>query len=159
VNRRRFLVTTGVTALAAGPCVAYWPERWDYIVVRHSAGDYGTVKFLQDVHQERQPADPADAIPYHYVIGNGLGMGPVASDWRRDWNICGAHASANNRPRNLLGLGICLIGNLDSAPPPKPQFDALVALMRRLMHRYAIAAENVGTHGRTVGESTRCPGR
>ena len=29
---------------------------------------------LRQVHRERQPNDPIDAIPYHFVIGNGRGM-------------------------------------------------------------------------------------
>ncbi|MEM9401547.1 MAG: peptidoglycan recognition family protein [Pseudomonadota bacterium] len=161
INRRRFLVTSGVTLAALGAGAVYWPGRWKYIVVHHSAGDFGTINFLQQVHRDRQPGDPIDAIPYHYVIGNGngLAMGEVASDWRRDFNIWGTHLSANNRQRNFSGLGICLIGNFEVSTVPEPQFDALVSLTRALMSRYGIVAENVGTHGRTHGESTKCPGR
>ena len=161
MNRRGFLISSGVAAVALGSCAAYWPGRWKYIVVHHSAGDYGTIEFLQQVHRDRQPGDPIDAIPYHYVIGNGngLGMGEIASDWRRRFNIWGTHLSANNKERNFLGLGICLIGNFEVTVPPEPQFAALVSLTRDLMDRYDIAVENVGTHGTTHSESTKCPGR
>jgi len=53
----------------------WWTVRWNYIVIHHSAGDYGNIKHLQKVHRERQSRDPLDAIPYHYIIGNGHGLG------------------------------------------------------------------------------------
>ena len=101
------------------------------------------------------------AIPYHYVIGNGngLGMGEVASDWRQDFGIWGAHVSGNNTARNVFGIGICLIGNFEESQVPPAQLTALVTLTRSLMHEYSIPAENVGFHGKLAGESTLCPGR
>lgn len=160
MNRRRFLLLSGGIVSAAGAGAVYWPRRWEYIVIHHSAGNYGTIEFLQEVHRERQGGDPIDAIPYHYVIGNGngLGMGEVASDMRRELNLWGAHLSGNNTLKNFLGLGVCLIGNFEEHDVPAPQFDALVALTRSLMQQYGIPAENVGFHGRIQGESTKCPG-
>ena len=160
MNRRAFVATTAALAAIAAGGVLYWPRRWRYIVVHHSAGSFATIEFLQQVHRERQPGDPVDAIPYHYVIGNGngLGMGEIASDRRRDLNIWGTHLSANNRLRNLLGLGICLVGNFEKTDVPAPQFDALVRLTRELMVRYGIAPGNVLGHGLIAGESTKCPG-
>ena len=103
MNRRRILLTSGALLGVAATGVFYWPNRWKYIVIHHSASDHGTIEFLQRVHRERQSGDPIDAIPYHYVIGNGngLGMGEVASDWRQERNIWGTHVSANNRTRNF----------------------------------------------------------
>ena len=160
MNRRRFLVASGTAALVMGAGALYWPERWRYIVIHHSAGTYGTIEFLQRVHRDRQADDPIDAIPYHYVIGNGngLAMGEVVSDWRKEYNLWGTHVSAHNPARNFLGIGICLIGNFDKTDVPAGQFDALVRLTRQLMHRYTIAAGNVGFHGQIEGESTHCPG-
>ena len=161
MNRRRFLISAGIAAAALGSFAIYWPRRWEYIVIHHSAGNHGTIEFLQEVHRDRQAGDPIDAIPYHYVIGNGngLGMGEVASDWRREMNIWGTHVSANNKGRNFLGLGICLIGNFEETTPPEPQFEALVALTRELVRRYDIAPGNVDMHGKIQGESTKCPGK
>lgn len=128
--------------------------------MHHSAGNFGTIEFLQEVHRDRQAGDPIDAIPYHYVIGNGngLGLGEIASDWRREMNIWGTHVSANNITRNFFGLGICLIGNLEETDLPAPQFAALVSLTKALMSRYGIPAANVDLHGKIQGESTKCPG-
>ena len=160
VGRRGFLTASAAALGAAGAGFFWWPERWRYIVIHHSAGDYGSIEFLQRVHRDRQPGDPIDAIPYHFVIGNGngLGMGEIASDWRRDMNIWGTHVSGNNKARNFLGLGICLIGNYELNDVPDPQFKAAVSLTRMLMNRYEIPIENVGFHGRIEGESSQCPG-
>ena len=161
MKRRNFIISSSIflSALAAG--VLYWPNRWKYIVVHHSAGDYGNIEFLQKVHRERQKYDPINAIPYHYIIGNGngLGLGEIASDWRWENNIWGAHVSANNMDRNFRGIGICLIGNFEKYEVPKEQYDALVTLTKSLMSRYSIAVNDVSGHGHTHREYTKCPGK
>ena len=161
MDRRKFLALSSVALGAMGTGVWYWANRWEYIVVHHSAGNYGNIEFLQKVHRERQAYDPIDAIPYHYIIGNGngMGMGEVASDWRGDNNIWGAHVSRNNRDRNLRGIGICMVGNYEENTVPQKQYDSLVSLTKTLMQKYSIGAENVSGHGHTQGESTKCPGK
>jgi len=153
------LVATGVSLSAAGAFA--WNKRWNYIVIHHSAGASGNIDILQHVHRQRQANDPIDAIPYHYIIGNGRGMkvGEIASDWRQKYNIWGAHVSGENFDHNFRGLGICLIGNLEEAAPAKEQYDALVALTRDLMLTYSIPLKNVTGHGMTPGERTKCPGK
>ncbi len=161
MKRRKFLLTAGALSMAAGLGAWYWPNRWRYIVIHHSAGNSATIESLQQVHRERQPGDPIDAIPYHFVIGNGngIGMGEVASDWRKDMHIWGTHVSARNKGRNFAGIGICLVGNFETCVVPEAQFSALLTLTRSLMAKHRITADNVGFHGRIDGESTRCPGR
>ena len=160
-SRRRFLrlAVSGSVLTALGAW--YWPTRWNYIVIHHSAGNFGNIQFLQEVHRRRQAGDPIDAIPYHYVIGNGNGMkmGEVASDWRKHNNLWGAHVSGNNRDRNFRGLGICMIGNFEKNPVPELQYQALLNLCRQLMDEYQIPLENISGHGHTKGESTLCPGK
>lgn len=141
--------------------VIYWTNRWNYIVIHHSAGNYGNIPFLQKVHRERQPKDPIDDMPYHYIIGNGKGLeiGKIASSFRLNYSIWGSHLSANNVDRNFRGIGICLIGNYEINKVPKLQYDALVKLTRKLMTKYNIAIANISFHGKIKGESTRCPGK
>ncbi len=161
MNRRRFLLASSlmIGGLAGGAIV--WTQRWDYIVIHHSAGNYGNIEFLQKVHRERQSKDPIDAIPYHYIIGNGNGLkeGEIASDWRKKYNIWGAHVSGRNSNRNFRGLGICLIGNLENHSIPEKQYESLVMLTKQLMSTYRIPLENISGHGYTPGESTKCPGK
>ncbi len=98
MNRRKFIINSSLILGSVGIGGFYWDKRWDYIVIHHSAGAYGNIDFLQQVHRERQASDPIDAIPYRYVIGNGkgLGLGEVRSDWRQTYGIWGAHVSKNN---------------------------------------------------------------
>jgi N-acetyl-anhydromuramyl-L-alanine amidase AmpD len=161
MNRRNFLKRSAFSGLLLGGGALYWPNRWKYIVIHHSAGDFGTIDFLQRVHRERQASDPIDAIPYHYVIGNGNGLkeGEIASDWRRHYGIWGAHVSARNQDRNIRGIGICMIGNYEVDAVPEGQYLALVSLTRTLMEKYQISIENIAGHGHIEGEQTKCPGR
>ena len=139
----------------------WWTHRWNYIVIHHSAGEYGNIEFLQKVHRERQGRDPLNAIPYHYIVGNGkgLGVGVVKSDWRRYWHIWGMHVSRHNVDRNFRGLGICLIGNFEKHGISEKQYRALVKLTKELMQKYNIPVENISGHGYTKGEQTKCPGK
>ena len=161
MKRRNFIISSSIFLSGLATGTLYWPNRWKYIVVHHSAGDYGNIEFLKKVHKERQKYDPINAIPYHYIIGNGngLGLGEIASDWRQENNIWGAHVSANNLDRNFRGIGICLIGNYEKYEIPKKQYDALVLLTKDLMSRYSITVNHVSDHGHTNGEYTKCPGK
>ncbi len=161
MNRRRFIIASSLALGTAGLGAAFWKTRWRYIVIHHSAGSFGDIELLQRVHQERQPGDPIDAIPYHYVVGNGngLGVGEIASDWRRSLDLWGAHVSSRNTARNFFGIGICVIGNLEEETMPDAQFQALVDLTRRLMKRYDIPLRKIHGHGMIDGEATKCPGR
>lgn len=160
MNRRKFLICTGTVLGSLGLGALYWPRRWKYIVIHHSAGNYGNINFLQKVHRERQANDPIDAIPYHFVIGNGNGLedGEITSDTRKKYNIWGAHVSGKNIDRNARGIGICLIGNFEKNLVSEKQYRALVELTKELMDKYSIPLENITGHGNTPGESTKCPG-
>ncbi|TQV80268.1 peptidoglycan recognition protein family protein [Aliikangiella coralliicola] len=161
ISRRNLLKwsLTGGSLAALG--VFYWPRRWKYITIHHSAGNYGNIEFLQKVHRQRQANDPIDAIPYHFVIGNGNGMkmGEIASDWRKENDLWGAHVSGNNSDRNFRGLGICLIGNFQNDSVPEPQYLSLLELTRRLVNEYNIPLDNISGHGHINGERTLCPGK
>lgn len=142
-------------------CFIYWPNRWNYIVIHHSAGNYGNIEHLQNIHDQRQYKEPIHAIAYHYIIGNGNGMedGKVESDIRKKYNLWGVHVSKNNRDRNYRGLGICIIGNLEKNEMTSNQYDGLIKLTIELMEEYNIDIENIGFHGKFPGESTKCPGK
>ena len=162
MNRRKFMTTSlGALACLSLGGAYYWPRRWRYIVIHHSAGRYGNIEFLQQVHRERQAHDPIDAIPYHYIIGNGNGLadGDIDSDKRQQWHLWGAHVSHRNRDRNARGIGICLIGNLEQTPMTAKQYQTLLSLVKRLMAQYDIPLSNVSGHGHTEGERTLCPGQ
>jgi N-acetyl-anhydromuramyl-L-alanine amidase AmpD len=161
MNRRKFIVTSSLllgSVVFGGP---YWKNRWKYIVIHHSAGSYGDLPFFKKVHRQRQAKDPIDAIPYHYIIGNGngLAMGEVASDWRQSYDIWGAHVSVNNLDYNFRGIGICLVGNFENKEVPAIQYQSLLRLTKSLMSKYEILHSNVVGHRMIKGESTKCPGK
>ncbi|MGV6839747.1 MAG: peptidoglycan recognition protein family protein [Planktomarina sp.] len=159
LNRRR-LILGGLATAAAGTSAAAM-ARWNGIVVHYSAGNYGTSALLRRVHRQRQARDPIDMIPYHFVIGNGNGipMGQVEPTRRWTYKLWGAHLSSRNTAKNIMSIGVCLIGNFENGPPPQGQFQSLVNHCKALMHTYRIAPSNVTVHGRVPGERTACPGR
>ncbi|MFV0408986.1 MAG: peptidoglycan recognition family protein [Paracoccus sp. (in: a-proteobacteria)] len=159
--RRRSLILAPLALAGAGAVWAVSPLRFNRIVIHHSGGGSGDPEMLIRVHRERQPRDPIDMIPYHFVIGNGRGMGDgevhATARWR--WRLWGAHLSGRNTALNVSSVGICLIGNFETAHVSPDQFDALTALCRELMKDYGIGREDIGFHGDTPGEATACPGR
>jgi len=157
MRRRALIFGTAATSILG--FALWWTRRWHYIVIHHSAGANGDLELLKRVHRARQPGDPIDAIPYHFVIGNGRGMamGEVAETKRWQSGIRGAHV--NGSKRNLFGIGICLIGNFENSKVPEPQYKALIELVRKLRLDHGIAARNVSLHGETPGQSSLCPGR
>ena len=161
ICRRKFLVSSTLCLTSTGVAAFSWKQRWKYIVIHHSAGSYGNIPFLQKVHRQRQAKDPIDAIPYHYIIGNGngLGVGEIASDWRQTYGVWGAHVSANNPDKNFRGIGICLIGNYERNKIPAKQYQVLVSLTKQLMKTYRISVDNVMGHGHIKGEAAKCPGK
>ena len=160
MRRRGLLTVAGCGALLVGTPV-YWVARWQYITIHHSGGSFGDIESLRRVHRERQPNDPVDEIPYHFLIGNGNGLplGQVVATGRWNLRIWGAHLSAGNIDRNFRSIGICLVGNFETADVPDRQYQAAVDLTRDLAERYRIARDRVTLHGHTPGESTGCPGQ
>lgn len=160
MNRRNALALFGSAGLLIASAL-YWPKRWRYIVIHHSGGAYGDVDLLRRVHRERQPNDPINEIPYHFLIGNGNGLrlGEVVETERWRLHIWGAHVSGRNLDRNFRGIGICLIGDFERTQVPDSQLQAAVVLTRSLMSRFRISPGGVTFHGRTPGEMTSCPGR
>lgn len=147
--------------LGAGAALAASPLRFDDIVIHHSGGGGGDPKMLRQVHRDRQPNDPIDMIPYHFLIGNGRGMqdGEVYATGRWRWRLWGAHLSREYMGLNITAIGICVIGNFETAQISDAQFTALTALCRDLMARYRITVKNVGFHGHLEREVTAYPGR
>lgn len=139
----------------------YWINRWNGITIHHSAGSYADIEFLRQVHRDRQPNDPIDEIPYHFLVGNGNGleMGQVVETGRWKRQLWGAHLSGNNLGGNFRSIGICLIGNFETHQVPEAQFLALITLCQDLVKRFGIPESKLNLHGHTPGEATKCPGR
>jgi N-acetylmuramoyl-L-alanine amidase len=134
-------------------------RRWKYVVLHHSANPVGG---YEQIDREHRKALGWDGCGYHFVIGNGSqspdGQIEVAERWsdQRPGTHCRNGKSAEI---NDYGIGICLVGDFEQAPPTPRQVEAAHALVAYLRDRYAIPAEHVGTHSILASGPTTCPGR
>lgn len=140
-------------ALSRAPVKA---GRWKYIVIHHSAVDEGTMKGMDAFHRNQRHME--HGLAYHFVIGNGNGMGDgeiaVGNRWKEQ--LDGGHLRSETQ--NKIALGICLVGNFDAHPPSAKQLQSLRALIRGLMKRCNLSASSVRTHQQINIIGTRCPG-
>ena len=131
-------------------------RNWRYIVIHHSATTGGGAAAFHRYHVRVRGWE---SLGYHFVIGNGSQTGDgeieVASRWQRQQ--AGSHVAAHEF--NERGIGICLVGHFGHQHPTEQQMRSLDALVRYLMARYGIAADDVLGHGECPGAETECPGR
>ncbi len=132
------------------------PGRWRYIVIHHSATKEGTTRSMDLYHRRR---GMENGLAYHFVIGNGRGMGDgvieVGTRWRRQ--IKGGHLASDRL--NEISIGICLVGNFNSNRPTQAQMRSLRALSQYLMLRTRNSAGAVKLHKQINTKPTECPGR
>ena len=130
--------------------------RWQTIVVHHAAVDEGSVKSLDRYHREQRHME--NGLAYHFLIGNGNGMGDgeiaVGNRWKKQLDGGHLHSEAQNK----IALGICLIGDFDKHPPTEKQMRSLENLVRALMQRCQLDAGAVKTHQQINLVHTQCPG-
>jgi len=82
----------------------------------------------------------------------------------RPLNYQGAHTLSDKKPYSQKGdqwwnqnsIGIGVAGDFTKYPMPQAQFNALVALVKRLMAQYGLTLDNVYPHGQVT--YTDCPG-
>ena len=149
-----------ITSPAAVVSASAARERdWKTIVLHHAAtrgGDVATIDAEHRKHRDRW-GNPWLGIGYHFVVGNGQKMadGEVQATFRWHNQLPGAHAG--NRDYNDNGIGICLIGNFDQAPPTDRQVAAVRGLVKSLAERYAISRDGLVRHSDV--QATLCPGK
>ena len=81
--------------------------------------------------------------------------GAIEPTFRWQEQSAGAHAGVNEY--NELGVGICLVGNFEEAPPTPAQLAAVKRLVAALKGRCHIGAAAVLRHGDL--KATACPGK
>ncbi len=132
---------------------------WKYIVLHHSAGASGSYDSIDAEHRKRLGWQ---GCGYHFVIGNGSespdGRIEVSQRWANQKH--GVHCRDGKNPDvSEYGIGICLVGDLESSPPTDRQIAAAKALIAYLSARYQIAADHTETHAHLAASATSCPGR
>ena len=132
-------------------------KRWDSIVIHHSASDRSTPQGMRDWHVNGRGWV---ALGYHFVIGNGVGYGDgqiyVGERWHKQMH--GAHCKTPGNHYNNHGIGICLIGDLQTHRPTRKQLAALNRLLSFLSSKAHISRSRILTHGGVTGK-TQCPGQ
>ena len=134
-------------------------RQWNSIVIHHTATTRGNVESIHEAHLKRKDGRGNHwlGIGYHFVIGNGNGMGDGAIEptfrWRQQ--LHGAHAGDNEH--NQHGIGIALVGNFEKHSPTAAQMAAIKRLVRTLQGVYRIKGKNVIGHSDI--KATACPGK
>jgi N-acetylmuramoyl-L-alanine amidase len=112
-------------------------RNWKFIVIHHSASPTGNAAAFDRQHRTQ---NGWDELGYHFVIGNGRGSGDGLVEvgprwWKQKY---GAHAKTPDNRFNNFGVGICLVGNFETARPTAQQQRQLATLVAWLMTTYDI---------------------
>ena len=158
----QYVPRTTTPKIVANPWKPTSPARpWKFIVVHHTATTNGSVESIHEAHLKKKDSNGNHwlGIGYHFVIGNGNGMGDgvIEPTFRWKTQIQGAHAGAGNKEYNEHGIGVCLVGNFEDAPPSAAQKRAVKQLVQTLKAEYGISSTNVVGHKDI--RSTECPGK
>lgn len=133
-------------------------RTWKYIVLHHTATEHDDVESLHEEHLKRKDRDGQSwmGIGYHFVIGNGHGMGDgeVEATFRWRDQLAGAHAGSEDY--NHHGIGVVLVGNFETVPPSAAQLESVKRLVGFLKREHDITSDRIVGH-RDV-KATACPG-
>jgi hypothetical protein len=131
--------------------------KWKFIVIHHSATSAGSAKGMDRYHREEIHME--NGLAYHFVIGNGHGMGNGEITIGNRWieQIQGGHLASE--ALNEKSIGICLVGNFDQDRPTSEQLASLQWLISSLMDRCHLGSSSLKTHRQIHPNHTACPGR
>ena len=134
------------------------PRRWQYIITHHSAIDNGNAEAYHNYHLNEIGME--NGLAYHFVIGNGIdsGDGQVETGNRWKAQLDGGHV--HTEKYNKIGIGICLVGNLEKHKPTRKQIEALHELIAFLRGAIKTDAIRYAVHREIDGiQHTVCPGK
>ncbi len=101
---------------------------------------------------------PLYRCDYHFLIGRSGKVFKGQPVELPAWH-------ATNYKVNLESIGVCFIGNFQTGIMPKAQFEAGVALVRKLVYMFDVPIKNVLRHKDVISDithranSTLCPGK
>lgn len=131
-------------------------ERWQRIVIHHSAAPFGSADTIAAEHTARG----LQGLGYHFVIGNGQGSEDGELFVGRRWleQLPGAHVAGSNAPwNNEHAIGICLVGDGDRREFTPAQLARMTELVAALSAELGIPESEVRLHRDLAPTSS--PGR
>ena len=131
-------------------------DKWQRIVVHHSAIKYGNVEKYDAAHRLR---GMQNGLAYHFLIGNGIDAGDGEIEIGPRWQKQQPGGHVKNHLINQTAIGICLIGNFERTHPSKQQLNAFTQLMDWLQGVALGKQVNFAGHHELKGEQTVCPGK
>ena len=143
-------------ARAATAGIKIQREKWQRIVVHHSAIKYGNVEKYDAAHRLR---GMQNGLAYHFLIGNGIDAGDGEIEIGPRWQKQRAGGHVKNHLINQTAIGICLIGNFEKTHPSKKQLAAFTQLMDWLQGVALGKKVHFAGHRELKGEQTVCPGK
>ena len=129
------------------------------IILHHSAGESGNAAIFREEHKKILGATD---VGYHWIIGNGKGLGNGELEVGRPSEQRGAHCKWNNSD----SIGICVVGNFLTKFPSAEQYDTLIRVLTTECNRYGL--DPMGFYkdtdkgiisGHKSWRATDCPGK
>lgn len=131
-------------------------ERWQAIVIHHSGSPVGSAASIESEHKARN----FNGLGYHFVVGNGHGMGDGELYVGYRWldQLPGAHTGGPDGDWfNRRALGICLVGDGQRGQFTDAQLQRLVQLVTALAQKLDIPQDRILLHSDVA--QTANPGR
>lgn len=126
------------------------------IIIHHSATkDSGTVSW-QAIRRYHVNECAWGEIGYHFGIESIQDQSWAEPHYEILFGRMPDKDGAHTKGRNSDSIGVCVVGDFDSNPPPEGQWNAALSLVRWLMGVYGIPKEKVWGH-RDWAQKT-CPG-
>ena len=130
-------------------------SEWDSIVIVHSGSPAGSAESIGAQHK----TVGYDGLSYHFLIGNGTGMGDgeihLGNRWLTQSN--GAQLAGLQTPKTSNAIEICLVGNGDRKPFTDQQIQYLAQVVSALSQRLDIPSDRIFLHEDLA--PTTSPGR
>ncbi len=135
----------------------YYTRPWSYIIVHHTATDFGNALTINKSHHNR---GFEDGLGYHFLIDNGTmgkrdGQIEIGPRWLKQMD--GAHTKASDMNKVAIGIGI--VGNFSEVYMSEAQMKSLVFLTNVLRAHYQVSSSHIMGHRDVPGARTECPGK
>jgi len=130
--------------------------RWKKIIGHHSGIAQGNATIYDRNHRRR---GMQNGLAYHFVIGNGIDSGDgeveIGPRWKKQ--LLGGHV--RDYQTNLVGVGICMVGNFMESRPSSRQMEAFEQLVDYLGNDLLASRFQFMVHKEVDPGHTVCPGK